>query len=108
MTSRLSLVATLTAAAKRAAGILTHPAAQAPGSFGIDQILAYPFPENLTASQTGSAIAWTLSERGVRNIYMAEGSEFRPRRVTNYTEDDGRELADLSFSDDGRYLVYVR
>ena len=82
--------------------------AVAPSSFAIDQILAYPFPENLTASKTDSAIAWTLNERGLRNIYVAEGPEFRPRRLTTYSEDDGRELADLSFSDDGRYLVYVR
>jgi hypothetical protein len=35
-------------------------------SFTLDQILSYPFPDNLVAAQTGSTIAWTLNERGVR------------------------------------------
>ena len=59
----------------------------------IEQILDYPFPENLTAAKTGSAVAWTLNERGLHNIYMAEAPEFRPRRLTNYSEDDGRDAA---------------
>src|SRR5712691_10709545 len=101
MMYRASLVATLTLAA--IATDLSHSAAQPPSVFAIDQILADPFPENLTAAKTGSAVAWTFNERCLRNIYMAEGPEFKPRRLTNYSEDDGRELADLSFSDDGRY-----
>ena len=108
MTCRVSLVVTLTLAVIATDGALARVGAQTPGSFTIDQILAYPFPENLTASSTGSTVAWTLNERGLRNIYIAEGPDFRPRRLTNDTEDNGRELADLSFSDDGRYLVYVR
>jgi dipeptidyl aminopeptidase/acylaminoacyl peptidase len=98
MIYRVSLAATLILA------VIAH----APTPFALDQILAHPFPENLTASKTGSAIAWTFNERGLRNIYIAEGSAFKPRRLTNYSEDDGRELADLSFSEDGRYLVFVR
>ena len=83
-------------------------AAQTSVGFTLDQLLSHPFPEHLTASPIGSTIAWTLNERGVRNIYIAQGPEFQPRRLTIYNEDDGRDLRDLSFSDDGRYLVYVR
>jgi dipeptidyl aminopeptidase/acylaminoacyl peptidase len=56
----------------------------------------------------GSTIAWTFNERGVRNIYVAEGPAFEARRITSYTEDDGQELTQLSFSKDGRTIVYVR
>src|SRR5207244_1988368 len=56
----------------------------------------------------GSTIAWTFAERGVRNIYAAEAPDFRARRVTSATEDDGQELTQLQFSGDGKRIVYVR
>src|SRR2546425_911731 len=84
-------------------------AAQAPApSFTVEQILGFPSPENLIASPVGSTIAWTFNERGVRNIYAADGPEFAARRVTSYSQDDGQELTQLSFSHDGKTIVYVR
>ncbi len=77
-------------------------------SFTVEQIKGYPFPNELTASATGSRIAWAFNERGLRNVWVAEGPEFKPRRLTNYQVDDGQELTSLSISDDGKYVVYVR
>jgi dipeptidyl aminopeptidase/acylaminoacyl peptidase len=74
----------------------------------VDQILGFPSPENLIASPVGSTIAWTFNERGVRNIYVANGPGFEARRVTSYTDDDGQELTQLAFSHDGKTIVYVR
>jgi dipeptidyl aminopeptidase/acylaminoacyl peptidase len=76
--------------------------------FTVDQILGFPSPENLVASPVGSAIAWTFNERGIRNIYVAEGPSFAARRITSYTQDDGQELTQLTFSPDGKTIVYVR
>src|ERR1700730_6741219 len=78
--------------------------------FTVDQILGLPTPDNLVASPVGSTIAWTFNERGVRNIYAAaaDDGDFKPRRLTPYTEDDGQELTNLSFSSDGKTIVYVR
>src|SRR5207249_9335998 len=84
-------------------------AAQTPApSFAVEQILGFPSAENLVASPVGSAVAWAFNERGVRNVYVAEGPDFTARRVTSYTEDDGQELTQLSFSRDGKMIVYVR
>src|SRR5438270_10233748 len=90
--------------------LVAHPFQQhpAPLAFSVDQILSFPSPENLVASPVGSTIAWTFNERGIRNIYVADGPEFAARRVTSYTEDDGQELTQLSFSGDGKTIVYVR
>jgi dipeptidyl aminopeptidase/acylaminoacyl peptidase len=74
----------------------------------MEQIKSYPFPSELTASATGSRIAWAFNERGARNVWIAEGPEFKPRRLTNYETDDGQELTSLSISRDGKYVVYVR
>jgi len=79
-----------------------------PGAFTVEQVLGFPSPENLVASPVGSTIAWTFNERGVRNVYVADGPAFEPRRLTPYREDDGQELTQLSFTRDGSALVYVR
>src|SRR5262245_38924400 len=79
-----------------------------PGPFSLQQIKSYPFPNELTASATGSRIAWSFNEQGKRNIWVAEGPEFKARRLTNYEIDDGQELTSLFISADGKYVVYVR
>ena len=78
------------------------------GAFTVEQVLGFPSPENLVSSPVGSTIAWTFNERGVRNVYVADGPAFEPRRITSYSEDDGQELTQLSFTRDGSTLVYVR
>jgi len=88
--------------------VLLLAAQPASAQFSVDQILGFPSPENLVASPMGSTIAWTFNERGVRNIYVAEGPAFAARKVTSYTQDDGQELTQLSFSRDGKTIVYVR
>lgn len=70
----------------------------ASNSFTIEQIKSYPFPNELTASASGSRIAWAFNERGARNVWVAEGPEFKARRLTNYENDDGQELTSLSIS----------
>ncbi|HET9218727.1 MAG TPA: prolyl oligopeptidase family serine peptidase, partial [Terriglobia bacterium] len=86
----------------------TQATPQVQRNFTVEQILSFPSPENLVASPTGTTIAWTFNERGVRNVYVAEGPAFEARKITTYTDDDGQELTQLSFSNDGRTLVYVR
>ena len=79
-----------------------------PGSFTIEQVKGYPFPNELNVSATGARIAWAFNERGSRNVWVAEGPDFKARRLTNYESDDGQELTSLSVSADGKYVVYVR
>ncbi len=82
--------------------------AQSAGSFTIEQVKSYPFPNALTAASSTPRIAWALNERGVRNIWVAEGPSFAERRLTSYNSDDGQELTNVSISPDGKYVVYVR
>jgi len=91
-------------------GVLTIRATPqtASGLFSVEQILNFPSPENLAASPTGSAIAWSFNERGVRNVYVASGPGFEARRLTAYKTDDGQEMTHIAFSDDGKIIVYVR
>lgn len=91
-----------------AALVVTRPQRAAAESFTLEQLKGYPFPNELTASATGARIAWAFNERGSRNVWVAEGPDFKARRLTNYEVDDGQELTSLSISADGKYVVYVR
>lgn len=77
-------------------------------TFTLESVKAYPFPTELCASAKGSKIAWALDEQGKRNVYVAEGPEFKPRKLTNYNQDDGQEITSLSVSADGKWVVFVR
>ena len=87
------------------------PAARAaarPDGFTVEDVKSAPFPNQLTAAARGGRIAWALDEQGQRNVWVAEGPRFAPRRLTRYTTDDGQEITSLSLSADGKYAVYVR
>ncbi len=77
-------------------------------SYTMEAVTGYPFPSELTAAATGSKIAMAMNERGLRNVYVAEGPAFLLRKVTRYTKDDGQEITSLSISSDGKWIVYVR
>ncbi|MBS1978466.1 MAG: S9 family peptidase [Bacteroidetes bacterium] len=76
--------------------------------FTFEAIKGYPFPTELTASATGSRIAWALDELGKRNVYVAEGPEFKPRKLTSFDKDEGQEITSLSLSANGQWVVFVR
>ncbi|UCG27442.1 MAG: PD40 domain-containing protein, partial [Bacteroidales bacterium] len=78
------------------------------GSFTMEEVKSYPFPTGLAAAGSGTHIAWTFNEEGLRNIYIAEGPDFQPRKITNYPYDDGQELSNISLSADGQWIVYIR
>jgi dipeptidyl aminopeptidase/acylaminoacyl peptidase len=77
-------------------------------SFSLEQILSAPFLGDMTTLKSGHRLAWTQVERGRWNIWVAEGPSFTARQLTNYTQDDGGELAELKFLPGGAGIVYVR
>jgi dipeptidyl aminopeptidase/acylaminoacyl peptidase len=94
------------------AGAGTSPAASAAagnhGGFTLQQVLSYPFPLDLTAARRGDRIAWVINQNGVRNVWVAKAPDFKPRQVTRFTQDDGQEITQLTFSPSGNALVFVR
>lgn len=78
------------------------------GTFTMEQVLAYPFLPELDAAEKGDAIAFVRVLKGVRNVWVADGPAFTRRQVTQYPADDGQEITQLTFSPDGKHLVYVR
>jgi dipeptidyl aminopeptidase/acylaminoacyl peptidase len=82
--------------------------ANAQAQFTMEQIKSYPFPNALTSAATGTRIAWAMNEQGKRNVWVADGPEFRPRQLTRYDVDDGQEITSLQISDDGKWVVFIR
>ncbi|MDQ6611209.1 MAG: prolyl oligopeptidase family serine peptidase [Gemmatimonadota bacterium] len=74
----------------------------------IDQFLKPGFPEGLVSAKTVDRIAWLANERGQRNVYTAVAPSFKPVRLTSFLEDNGVVLTDLSISDDGQIVSFVR
>jgi len=87
---------------------LGQSAVLADGSFTLENVLATPFPSHLTASPDGRTLAWIYDHQGVRNIWTASSPGFDARCLTPYTADDGQVIGDLTFSPDGKAIVYVR
>jgi dipeptidyl aminopeptidase/acylaminoacyl peptidase len=87
---------------------VARAAAQNAGSYTLEQIRSYPFPSELSGASAAPRVAWVFDERGVRNVYVAEGPAWTPRKVTSYSTDDGQELTNVSLTPDGNTVVYVR
>jgi dipeptidyl aminopeptidase/acylaminoacyl peptidase len=80
----------------------------APAAFTINQILSAPFASAPLASPTGAKVAWLENEQGKRNIFVASSPSWKAQKITSFSKDDGQEIADLSWSHDGSYLVFAR
>ncbi|MDB4884602.1 MAG: peptidase prolyl oligopeptidase active site domain protein [Gemmatimonadetes bacterium] len=76
--------------------------------YSLEQIKSYPFPGELATAASGTHLAWTLNERGLRNIWVADDAGATPRRLTAYLRDDGQEITSVSLTADGRRVLYVR
>src|SRR5260370_37956984 len=63
--------------------------------FTLEQVMSGPFPSDLTVQPKGKRIAWAVSARGVRNVWIADAPSFAARQVTHYTDDDGGQMASV-------------
>src|SRR5579884_1985153 len=74
----------------------------------IEQFLSPGYPSELVAAKKADRIAWLSYDRGRRNVYAAAAPDFKPVRLTSFMDDDGVILSDLSMSDDGAIVTFVR
>ena len=77
-------------------------------AFTMEQVLHYPYSDGLASAEYADRIAWVRSLAGVRNVWVAEGPDYKARVVTQYGDDDGQEITQLTFSPDGTHLLFVR
>ena len=83
-------------------------AAPAQERFTLEQVMSVPFASDLVAAPRGGSIAWIVIERGARNVWVASAPAWQARQLTRYEHDDGQEIESLTFTPDGRSVIYVR
>lgn len=83
--------------------VLIQTRAQSP----VEKFMSAPTASGLAVSPDGKQLAWFLNDRGRRNLFIRNSSG-QTKQLTNYDQDDGQELSQLTFSPDGTLLVFVR
>jgi len=73
----------------------------------IESILSCPFPSQLVSIPQKDCLAWVSYEKGRRNIWVAWGPDYAASKITNYTEDNGQVISNLTLSPDASIIVYV-
>jgi dipeptidyl aminopeptidase/acylaminoacyl peptidase len=73
-----------------------------------ESFISYAFLGDLVAAGSGEQVAWFELRKGVRNVWVATGPDFRPRRITSSIGDDGQELTGLTWSPDGKRIAWTR
>lgn len=84
----------------------SRPAAQR--QVTLADFLSPAYPYELVSAGKADRIAWIANERGMRNVYTAAAPDFKPVQLTRHKDDDGIDLTNLSMSDDGSVVVFVR
>lgn len=74
----------------------------------IGQFLSPSSPLELASAKKADRVAWIAYERGMRNVYTAAAPNFRPVRLTQFLDDAGIEMTNVSLSDDGSTAIFVR
>ena len=75
---------------------------------GLNKLLNIPYIGKLTGATNIDRLAFTVNEKGHRNIYIADGPNYTVKKVTNFDQDDAQEITSLSISSDGNWLVFAR
>jgi dipeptidyl-peptidase-4 len=74
----------------------------------VAEFLSPASPLTLVAAKKADRVAWMAYEKGGRNVYVAAAPTFRPVRLTNWMKDDAIDLTNVSISDDGKTVVFIR
>ncbi len=76
--------------------------------FSLNDIMSAPFTSDLITAPEDDRIAWVFNIEGKQNIWIADGPEYVPRKITSYEQDDGKPLSNLRFTPDGSKIIYTR
>lgn len=73
----------------------------------LEQFMSHPTESSFASSADGKNIAWVINDHGKRNIMIKLGNEL-PKLFTDYQQDDGQEISQLTFSPNGLKLLFCR
>src|SRR5712692_8224442 len=70
--------------------------------------LSAPFLSSIVGAPNANRFVWITEHQGRRNLWLAEGPDYRARPLTHYDSDDGQEISNVSINDDGTVIAFVR
>ena len=76
--------------------------------FTLEQVMSAPFPSELSAAPAGGRFVWVFNNKGARNLWVAAPPDYAARQITHYPNDDGQEIDQITWTQDGSRIVYVR
>jgi dipeptidyl-peptidase 4 len=74
----------------------------------IAQYIGTAEPLEVASALKTDRIAWVAYDRGMRNVYTAAAPDFKTVRLTNFMDDNGVDMTEVSLSADGSTAVFVR
>jgi len=74
----------------------------------IAQYIGTSEPLEVASALKTDRIAWVAYDRGMRNVYTASAPDFKTVRLTNFMDDNGVDMTEISLSADGSTAVFVR
>ena len=89
-------------------GLLHSHAGNAQAPYTLDQIMSAPFASSILAAPTGAKVAWLLNESGRRNLWVASAPDWKGRKLTEFNQDDGQEIDEVTWAHDGSFLLFTR
>jgi dipeptidyl aminopeptidase/acylaminoacyl peptidase len=84
------------------------PTLAAAPSFTLEQVMKAPFASLLTCSPKEGHVAWVVNSEGHRNIWIATAPDWKGHQLTQFNEDDGQEIDELTWMPDGSALLFAR
>ena len=85
---------------------LSLPLAAQQQHFTVAEALSAPFMNQLTAAPAKARVAWFVDQEGKRNVWVASPTE-QSHSITHYTEDDGQDIDDITWSPDAEQVAYT-
>jgi dipeptidyl aminopeptidase/acylaminoacyl peptidase len=73
----------------------------------LEQFISHPIESGFASSKDGKNLAWVINDHGKRNIIIKTGTDL-PRYLTDFQQDDGQEISQLTFSPNGIKLLFVK
>ncbi len=74
----------------------------------LEDFLNAPFLSSVVGAPSANRFVWITQHQGRRNLWLAEGPDYRARALTHYDRDDGQEISNVSINDDGTVIAFVR
>jgi dipeptidyl aminopeptidase/acylaminoacyl peptidase len=74
--------------------------------FTLQQVLSAPYATDLTPAPTGNLFAWVENAEGHHNLWIG-GPHTTARQLSNFTEDDGLDLSNITWSPDAQGIAFT-